>query len=430
MTVRAHSRASYLVRVSAVASAAVWIQSCTLDMAGTRGGANPAPQPVDASGPAQPSEDGAVDAEAGASNGGDAQTIDAARDDGSTVPPPAGDAGADQDGAADAPSTDAARDATEPDGGGDGPVDSGQPVDDAGATASDAGSNDTADAAIESDASAPPPGCDIAGTYALQVDYDVNWRGTSLAGLIPLLRPGEGRVRIWAAMEVRENGRRARGHGCGVELPDFAAGNPAAGREVYGAYIPEATWDVPVMPRMDMTLTAECLNAGCSVSSTPLVATLGARVGPNNPWPGPNGSLDSLDMVDHDQDGLPGLTLYTYTANIRTRSGGTYAQPPLSWTLTPRATRLFMALQVEFQLAGKLSSCDEMGGGLTRGRVENRIESCYARASSGGPETPCTDDQARFGDQNLPEWSVRAAAFRARRVQAGATCEAVRDAFR
>jgi hypothetical protein len=424
MTARVPYRAAILFRVSAIAAAALGAQACRLDMSGTNDDVAQMPEPVEAGAPAPPVPGGDSDAEVAPAR--DAQALDGARDDGAVAvhrdggvdgaaPAPIADASAADARASDAADGDA--EVSEVDAGSD--ADAGDPV-----VATDAGSD-----GAPADAGGPLA-CEISGRYALEIIYDVDWRGTSIGGVIPLLRPGRGQVRIWSLMDVRENGRRSRGYGCGVALPDFAAGNPSAGGEIYGAYIPPSSWEAASMPRMDAVLNVACTDPGCAITSNPVIATLGARITPNNPWPGRNGSLANVMLADHDEDNLPGLTLYTYTSSVRSSIGVPYSQPPLTWTLTPRATRLLMALQIEFQLDGAVESCDAMSGTIPRGRVENRVMACYARGASGGQEQQCTGDQARFADENVPEWTVRPGGrFRLRRLSEGATCEMARNAL-
>lgn len=390
--------------------------ACTLDMTGASR-TNMEPSPVEGDADVRPELDAAPPdeepstREAGAARDGasalDANYVDAAR-----PRPPAEDGSTQRDaGSEDAR---AAEDAALP------PADA----------AVDESDASEVDAQVVVDATVPPPPppqCVLEGTFAVQLEYDVDWRGTTLAGIIPLLSPGRGKVRVWSLIELRSGGTRARVRGCGATLPDFSAGNPRVGNELYSAYIPASTWDQPNMPRWDLALQPTCLEPGCKLTSSPLATTVGARVSGNSPWPGPNGSLSGLMLVDHDGDEAPGVTLFTRPSIERSPAGTPYIEPPLTWTLTSRATQLYMAFQIAFQLDGALESCDAWSGALNQGRVENRVASCYARSSGG--EGVCSPEQARFADQNLPEWSVTAGRFRAKRVATGASCADTRAAL-
>lgn len=421
MNVRAPKRAAtHGAPFSAALACAALLSACVLDASGTaHRGQEPSPVAADAEPPApvapsSPSDAGELDA---APRDARMASVDAAPVDGAR--PAQGDGGVDVEAGSPGGDASAASDATSTFDGASG--------EDANTPSSDGG-RDAAPPAI--DAATPPGECNVDGQFALQVDYDVSWRGTVLAGVIPLLRAGAGKIRIWALLEMRERGGRARLHGCGTVLPDFASGNPRVGNETYGSYIPSETWERSAMPRFDSRWQLGCHSAGCSVTSDPFVATVGARVNGNSPWPGPNGSLANLILVDHDEDGLPGITLRTRTPNERTASGTPYTEPPLTWTTSVRATRLIMALQIALQLDGALNSCDVIAGTVRAGRVENRVVNCFGRSSNGaGGETPCSPEQARFADENLPEWTVNTGTFRAQRVPTGSTCSDIRAAL-
>lgn len=401
---------------------AMALASCTLDMAGADGDRRNT-EPVDTE--TDKTQEPGLDAshEDARVNSVDAtpEERDAAEPPRDAAPEPAADARTRDAGLEDAasePRDAALRDATS------------NPAEDAAADASAAladAASEPRDASPPADA-APPSSCALAGTYAALFDYDVNWQGTTLAGIVPLLRPGRGRVRIWSLLEVQESGVRSRVRGCGAELPDFASGNAQVGAELYASYFPEATWDAASMPRWNLAWTPSCLEPGCAIASDALAATLGARVGPNSPWPGPNGSIAQLMLVDHDDDGEPGVTLLPRGPRESSASGFPYSQMPLNWRLNARATRLSMALQVGFRLEGKLESCDALAGTVREGRVENRVVGCHGTAGDAG-EAVCTPEQVRFADQNLPSWTVNAGAWRARRIADGASCADVRGAL-
>ena len=388
--------------------------ACTLDMTGASG-TTVEPSPVEGDAEVSPKLDAAPPSDEPATRdaavpGDAAPAIDASAGDAARPTLPSEDAGDVPDG---------------------GSVDA-QIVADAARITPDANARDASEVDAQGAEAAvppppPPPQCELEGTFAIQLEYDVDWRGTTLAGFIPLLRPGAGKVRVWSLIEVRGGGTRARVRGCGATLPDFSAGNPRVGNELYSSYIPASTWDQPNMPRWDLTLQPTCREPGCRLTSSPLTTTVGARLNGNSAWPGPNGSLAGLMLVDQDGDAAPGVTLFTRTSIERSPSGTPYIEPPLSWTLSARATQLYMAFQIAFQLDGALESCDAWSGTLNEGRVENRVASCYARSSAG--DSVCTAEQARFADQNLPEWSVTAGRFRGKRVAAGASCADARAAI-
>jgi hypothetical protein len=410
---------------------AVSLHACVLDMGGTAGdkrrdpssaeeaGAREVPAADGAQSPAPSELDAAAPAEGGASQR-EASAADALLGDVQVAP--VSEAGSDD---AQVDPTDAA---LERDGAFD--RDGALAVDAAGQGGAGDGGSPGSDAMVGgSDGGSEPKQCDLTGTFAVLVDYDVNWRGTTLAGVIPLLRAGRGTVRVWSLHEMRDGGTSSRLNGCGTIWPEFASGSPRVGTELYSAYIPSSTWERGPMPKWDLTWQPTCLSSGCAIMSSSLITTIGARLTGNSLWPGPDGSLSNLLVADHDSDGAPGVTVVPRGAPERSAMGTPYIEPPLSWTSSSRATRLYMALQIAFQLDGELESCDAMSGVVNQGRVENRIIGCQARSTSSQAENTCSPEQARFADENLPEWTVNAARWRARRISTGASCAEVRAAL-
>ena len=213
---------------------------------------------------------------------------------------------------------------------------------------------------------------------------------------------------------------------CGAVLPDFAADNPLVGSEQYSAYIPDAAWDQPTMPRWDLGWELTCRDPGCTLMSETIVATLGARSSAQDVWPGRSGPLDQLVIVDHDDDGLPAITFMSRGPDYDNASGLAYTQVPVSWTLAARATKLLIAFQLAAQFQGQMDDCDTLSGSVLSGRVEGRAVGCFAHGFPNAAEVPCTAAEIRFTDENLPAWMVMGGRFRARRIPPDSECDAVR----
>jgi hypothetical protein len=312
------------------------------------------------------------------------------------------------------PVADAARDASPLD------VDAAE----AGPTPADAGS----------DAAAPDAagGCRLEGSFAVEVLFDVSWNGTTLAGIVPLLKPGTGKIQMIARIDLRGGALRSRASvtSCGARMPDFTAGNWLVGNENYAGYIPDEAWDSPSMPRWELAWDVGCDRPGCSIETDLLDAIIGARSAPGDVWPGRNGPLSAVLPLDHDEDGDPAITLGSRDSNERNPDGVPYRLIPVTWTLLTRSPRAFIPFRVTGEFHGKLDTCDTFSGVVSEGSVEARCVGCMARNEGQSRERECEPQEVLFLDQNLPDWAVSGGTWRARRVADDANCSAVRAAMR
>jgi hypothetical protein len=392
--------------------------ACSLE---TPGGREPRgePWPVTTDAQAQPDAASVVSgADAAAqdardSDGGPSLTPEAGDDADAPAPDAASDAGA-QPGDATAPVADAARDASSVD------VDAAE----AGSTPAEAG----LDAAAPDAASA----CDLEGSFGVDVQFDVSWNGTTLAGIVPLLKPGTGKMQMLARIDLRGGALRSRAlvTACGTQLPDFTAGNWLVGNENYAGFIPHEAWDSPSMPRWDLGWDVGCDQPGCSIETELLDAVIGARSGARDVWPGRKGPLSAVVPVDHDEDGEPAVTMSSRDSDERNPDGVPYRLIPVTWTLLTRSPRAFIPFRVTGEFHGKLDTCDAFSGVVSNGSVEARCVGCVARNEGQPRERECSDQEVVFLDENLPDWSVSGGTWRARRVPDDASCSAVRAAMR
>jgi hypothetical protein len=292
-----------------------------------------------------------------------------------------------------------------------------------------------ADASDPPDASVPPDAsteCRLEGSFAVEVLFDVDWNGTTLAGIVPLLEAGSGRIRVTARLDLRGGALRSRAlvTACGAVMPDFTAGNWLVGTENYAGYIPDETWDKPAMPRWDLGWEAGCSQPGCSFATDLLVAVIGARSAAGDVWPGRNGPISAIIPLDHDADGDPAITLGSRDSDVRNPDGVPYKLIPVTWTLTTRSPRAFIPFRMTGDFHGKLDSCDALSGVVTNGSVEARCVGCVARNEGQTREQACNNAQADFLDANLPDWHVSGGTWRARRIPDDANCSAVRALLR
>jgi hypothetical protein len=286
-----------------------------------------------------------------------------------------------------------------------------------------------ADASVAPDASTD---CRLEGSFAVEVLFDVDWNGTTLAGIVPLLKAGSGRIRVSARLDLRGGALRSRAlvTACGAVMPDFTAGNWLVGTEYYAGFIPEESWDKPAMPRWDLGWEVGCNQPGCSIATDLLVAVIGARSAAGDVWPGRTGPISAIMPLDHDADGDPAITLGSRDSDFRNPDGVAYELIPVTWTLATRSPRAFIPFRMTGEFHGKLDSCDALSGVVTNGGVEARCVGCVARNEGQTRERSCTDEEADFLDANLPDWHVSGGTWRARRVPDDANCSAVRAALR
>jgi hypothetical protein len=268
------------------------------------------------------------------------------------------------------------------------------------------------------------------------MDFAVNWQGTSIIGIVPVLAPGAGELAMFASVTFAEDGFRGAGQvkPCGAVIPAFEAGQNLFVGELYGVYFPEPSWDASSMPSWPMRWQAGCNQPGCQFSSELLQALLGARTRERAGRPmqrgmgqGMGGIGPAMDAPDHDGDGAPGMTLFTREPFEQAPDGRTYAKPPLGGLIN-RAEKLMLAIAIEGRLEGKFDSCDKLSGKLSAGIVETSALACTQRLA-GGAEMPCDASSVQFLDENLPVWSVHDAGFQAVRI-ADRSCSSVRAALR
>jgi hypothetical protein len=284
-----------------------------------------------------------------------------------------------------------------------------------------------ADSGDSSSVDSGPAECSLAGTYSAEVVLDVKWRAETIFGLIPVIAAGSGQIRFLLRMDSDASGdlAHAKLRSCRGELPDFAGSFLTD--ELYSAHIPDAAWEAPAMPSWDLNWNVACRKPGCSVNLDSVVVTLGAT--PGTAWPGRTGSLSTVVSADHDGDGFPGVSYTMRGPPEKNAAGKAYSHPPVTFSLSTRATELQLAFQLRAQVQGKLTSCDAITAGFTQAAVEARAIGCRTRKNATAPVLACDADQIAFVDDNLPNWTVTGGSMRIKRVAASASCAAIRAAW-
>jgi hypothetical protein len=306
------------------------------------------------------------------------------------------------------------------------PADAGK-ARDADAPSADA---DTSDGSIKVEGS-----CDLAGSWAIRNDLDVSWDATAFEDVLTLVQAGEGKVTIWARMELLPAARDTASLVglCGGELPDFSAGNALFGTEHYGFYIPDRAWEQRTMPGWPLVWSPECTSPGCKMASRSLIATLGAEQLTFSDGMQMSGSTRDQMIVplDHDNDLEDALTVLTRLPSERSANGEPYSLVPLSIRDPTRTSRLLAAVTFAAQFNAKFDSCDQLSGETAQTRIEIRPAGCYYRERGmlTDPEMKCGPAQLSFIDENLPAVNIRSNKFVMKRIPKGATCAETRAAL-
>lgn len=292
------------------------------------------------------------------------------------------------------------------------------PQSDGSVTRLDAGSVSERDAANQPDRGS----CDVVGRFAIRVAFNVVWVGTSFAGLIPIIAPGEGELSFIVLADILNagSGTMAVAQACAASVPDFESSLPL---ERYSAHFPEAMWESARMPRFQVTTRYGCFDPGCAFDTEPFFAQLGSQLAtPSGAWP-MRGAGNG--WPDHDGDQRPGITAQMRGPTEQDKRGRAYAYPPITPVLLRRARELMFGLRVGVTLRGELDGCDRLKGEAPMGSIDTRAIECVAADGFG----QCNADELAFLDDNLPVWTVRGGSFRGIRVDDTADCAAARGAF-
>jgi hypothetical protein len=299
-------------------------------------------------------------------------------------------------------------------------------------------------------APAGPTDCSLPGTYALAGDLEVSWEGTNLAGFLPVLAAGSGKLRIVTLLELTANAGsahkqtkdyKASVRACEVVTPDFSSNtagqfaSPTGQPEFYGIAFADQVWEAPGMPRWETRVRAGCGQPGCIMESDSLNALIGLDLDdPTGSWPETRDDA-RLHFRDDDGDGNPGVTVTTRGPEGTSISGQPYTKPPVDLTLANRATQIMLGVRLETALTGSIQDCEHMDFRGSTTEVNARAITC-TYATQTGAQHPCSEPsvfdsgQASFMDGNLPLWSVGAATWKAVRLADGADCAAARSAAR
>lgn len=286
------------------------------------------------------------------------------------------------------------------------------------------------DAPSEVDA-ATDAGCLEGRPFAFRVDLAVQWVGTLLAHIVPVLEPGRGVVSLYVAATFGRAGASGAKHVdlryCGVEIPEFLASTG----EVYGADLPPAAWEQPTMPGSRWAVELACDQPGCTLFSEPISVLLGSPFGMSQQfWQlGPYEPFELNAARDDDNDQYPGVTLNMRGPERTSASGRPYSYPPVTVFRDIRAAQIMLAMGLRGSLSGVVDSCSTMHGSVDQAEVRTRAVGLRAyRMGDPSVEIAVSPAFVRFLDENFPQWQVSLASFEGRRIESS-QCDAVRAAF-
>jgi hypothetical protein len=311
---------------------------------------------------------------------------------------------------------------------GGGPIaDAGALIADAGALIADASARTVDDSAVSVDGGAlsvdggalsvdggpaTGQGCDLTGTFALQIVMQTTWpNATYISG-------GSGPHVFWLRMQGTQSGNTVAESlvECGRSVPDFRASMVS---ETYNFSLGTSLFDaVPALvPSYAVPLTLSGTAPGASVTLPTSAFLLGTTI--TNPttaaWPSTAAGLTQVDM---DGDGNAGITV-SYL-----NSGG-HAYPLTGPSLSAnRAQQPYVATRLAFSLNGTLTGCTQSSGPATVTHVDTRIFGCKLTNGS-----KCNGSEANFLDTNCVKYSLGTATYKMVKLADTATCSDVRAAL-
>lgn len=249
-------------------------------------------------------------------------------------------------------------------------------------------------------------------TLGVHVVMNITWPDTLAT------TQGSGQVHIWNVSRYTVDGSDASGETgpCGSILPPLQLSAIAGGGKAL-IEIPDATWDLPSMPKVTAAGTVEGWTVGSKFVTTASTALVGLSMGdPAGAWPG-KGSM--ITTVDHDNDTKPGILGIP-------KSDGGFTRPPTSLLgqAGPVADNVYLVTRTGLALDGSWTSCTEQAGTVNVPFFDNHVVGCHVY--NGGE---CDATQADFIDTNRTIFEVVDASYTAKVLDETATCADVRAAL-
>jgi hypothetical protein len=258
--------------------------------------------------------------------------------------------------------------------------------------------------------------CDLSGEWGMRLQIPVQWSG-SLG-----IRSGRGTMIHHVRLQRRHNGQRVedRLQVCGVQLPDYTT-TALAKNERFGVRFPASLFAREDLPTFPMNYTIDEAVPGASFQTDYLAIQMGVEMERpiDAPWPKLYTGLQPI--LDADHDGYPGVA-------VEFDQGPGYSNPPINWSGSIRADKIFTAFRNVARLSGTYASCDRIVGAGEVPQIE-RVFALNAHALGclklGGGE--CTPKETLLLDRFQPIYRVTGpSVLHMQRLPGRLSCEAVR----
>jgi hypothetical protein len=206
-------------------------------------------------------------------------------------------------------------------------------------------------------------GSDCATRYSTAVRMSVDMSWPDSIGY----KAGQGKLLVWIKLThtPHANGSTSESIACGVSLPVVTT-SPLLDSIQLSNEIPAAAFDRPSMPRF---AGHSEWKAGVLVID-PGVNLLGVMLSdPSAPWP----ARAALVPLDHDGDGMPGITAMP-------KQGGVFGLPPIDIGQTQHADQIYIASRIALRLSAPRAGCnDRVEGSLEPLSFDYTIVGCHAQ---------------------------------------------------
>lgn len=255
--------------------------------------------------------------------------------------------------------------------------------------------------------------CDVSGTWAVLVDFQVTWTAQSVVGA------GTGRLRYWQRLELSHarGGVSGTATSCGTALPNSrAALGPG---ETFGTVHPAALFDVdpPLFAPVPVAMALSGEVPGSTFTLPAFAMTRGIVL--TNPltdvWP--TSAYGVLSSLDEDKDGQGGIT-------VPFKNGWGVVYPALDLLRATRSDLSYAADRFIYGATGSLRSCLRGEGTANVSTFDARILACRVVGLG-----PCSLRQRDLLDGNVPEYTPSDGRFSMVRLAPSAGCAEVRAAL-
>lgn len=232
------------------------------------------------------------------------------------------------------------------------------------------------------------------GAWAVRIDVPVAWESNTG------IRNGQGTITQWARATRAWNGDIAEEHlqVCGVELPDYT--NRLGAK--HGTVFPSKMFDHNRLPPVRSVSHFEGFDVGDAFKTEPTAFLMGLTLprAAQAPWPARSDALPNV--IDHDGDGYPGITLWA-------KSVEGYSYPPASMLpFSAYGVRKFhVALRSIVGIRARLTAVDRAEGSAHIPVIDDRLAmTSHIVGCELVSGKACSASQAEFLDKMQPQYKL------------------------